>query len=205
MGIGTRHFGSGLVGGEHPVDSSAALVSLRLPDVDLGNEPVAAFDAAIETLAFEHADLDLNHVEPAGVLRCVVELKPPEHAARFGRWECGVESGSGVGGEVVEDDADALGFWEVDVDKLAHAKGEVVSSATARDLDPAPRAMGVKEDEEIDGAVAAILVIDAFGPSRRGRDRLARFADELGGAFVEASAASGQAARHRGRAHPPRG
>src|SRR5208337_2965614 len=119
---------------------------------DLGNEAVAAFDAAIETLAFEHADLDLNHVEPAGVFGRVVELKPPEHAARLGRWEGGVESGGGVGGEVVEDDADALGFWEVDVDKLAHAKGEVVSSATARDLDPAPRAMGVKEDEEIDGA-----------------------------------------------------
>ena len=46
--------------------------------------------------------------------------------------------------------------------------------------------MGVKEDEEIDGAVAAILVVEALGPSRRGRDRLARFADELGGAFVEA-------------------
>src|ERR1700674_488350 len=35
-------------------------------------------------------------------------------------------------------------------------------------------------------AVAAILVVEAFGPSRRRRDRLARFADELGGAFVEA-------------------
>ena len=106
------------------------MVSLRLPDVDLGNEPVAAFDAAIETLAFEHADLDLNHVEPAGVLGRVVELKPPEHAARFGRWESGVESGSGVGGEVIEDDADALGLWEVDIDEFAHAKGEAVSGAT---------------------------------------------------------------------------
>src|SRR5271165_6643077 len=158
MGIGTRHFGSGLVGGEHPVDSSAALVSLGLPDVDLGDEPVTAFDAAVETLAFEHADLDLNHVEPAGVLGRVVELNPPEHAARFGRWESGVESGSGVGGEVIEDDADALGLWEVDID----------------------------EDEEIDGAVAAILVVEALEPSGCGRDRLARFADELGGAFVEA-------------------
>ena len=162
------------------------MVSLRLPDVDLGNEPVAAFDAAIETLAFEHADLDLNHVEPAGVLGRVVELKPPEHAARFGRWESGVESGSGVGGEVIEDDADALGLWEVDIDELAHAKGEVVSGATISDLDPAPRAMGIDEDEEIDGAVAAILVVEALEPSGCGRDRLARFADELGGAFVEA-------------------
>ena len=71
-----------------------------------------------------------------------------------------------MGGEVVEDDADALGFWEVDIDKLAHAKGEVVSGAMTRDLDPAPRAMGVKEDEEIDDAVAAILVVETFGPSR---------------------------------------
>ena len=71
------------------------MVSLRSPEVDLGNEPVAAFDAAIETLANEHADPDLNHVEPAGVLGRVVELKPPEHPARFGRWESGVESGSG--------------------------------------------------------------------------------------------------------------
>jgi hypothetical protein len=46
--------------------------------------------------------------------------------------------------------------------------------------------MGVEEDEEIDGSVATILVIEAFGPSRRGRDWPARFADELGGAFVEA-------------------
>jgi hypothetical protein len=38
------------------------LVSLNLPGVDLGNEAVVVFDAAIETLAFEHADLDFNHV-----------------------------------------------------------------------------------------------------------------------------------------------
>ena len=75
-----------------------------------------------------------------------------------------------MGGEVVEDDADALGFFEVDIDEFAHAKGEVVSGAPISDLDPAPRAMGVKEDEEIDGAVAAIFVIAALGPSRRGRD-----------------------------------
>ena len=162
------------------------MVSLRLPRVDLGDEPIIAFDAAIEALAFEHADLDLDHVEPTGVLGRVMELKPPEHAARLGWREGGVESGRGMGGEVVKNDADALGFWEIDLDELAHAKGEVVSAAMIRDLDPAPRAIGVEEDEEIDDAVAAILAIETFGPSRRGRDRLARFADELGGAFIEA-------------------
>ena len=87
-----------------------------------------------------------------------------------------------MGGEVVEDDADALGFWEVDIDKLAHAKGEVVSGAMTRDL--APRAVGVKEDEEVDDAVAAILVVEA--PSSRpgaAGGRLARCRGSAGWGF----------------------
>ena len=42
--VGTRNFGSDLGDGEHPIDSSAALVSPTPPDVDLGNEPVTTFD-----------------------------------------------------------------------------------------------------------------------------------------------------------------
>ena len=72
----------------------------------------------------------------------VVELEPPDHAARLGRWEGGVESSGGVGGEVVEDDADALGFFEVDIDEFAHAKGEVVSGATISDLVPCAKSDG---------------------------------------------------------------
>ena len=162
------------------------MVSLRLPDVDLGNEAIAAFDAAIETLAFEHADLDLNHVEPAGVLGGVVELEPPEHAARFGRREGGVESGGGMGGEVVEDDADALGLREVDIDELAHAKGEVVSGAMIRDLDPAPRAMGVEEDEEIGRPIAPVFAIETLQLPWCRRDWLSGLADQLDRAFIEA-------------------
>ena len=50
------------------------------------------------------------------------------------------------------------------------------------DADPAPRAIGIDEDEDIDGAIAAILVVEALEPSGCHRDRLARFADELGDA-----------------------
>src|ERR1700692_4915520 len=46
--------------------------------------------------------------------------------------------------------------------------------------------MHVDDDEEIDGAVAAVLVIVAFELARRGRDWLAHLADELDRAFVEA-------------------
>src|SRR5438270_9127237 len=43
----------------------------------------------------------------------------------------------------------------------------------------------VKEDEHVDRAIAAIFVVVASGPSWRGRDGLACFADELRRAFVE--------------------
>ena len=54
-------------------------------------------DAAVEALPLEHADLDLDHVEPAGVLWRVVELDPPEQAARLFWREGGIEGGGGVG------------------------------------------------------------------------------------------------------------
>jgi hypothetical protein len=46
-------------------------------------EAISAFDVAVETLAFERAELDLNHVEPADMLGGVVEFKPPEHAGQI--------------------------------------------------------------------------------------------------------------------------
>jgi hypothetical protein len=36
--------------------------------VDLGGEFLVLTDPAVETLTAQHADFDLHHVEPAGVL-----------------------------------------------------------------------------------------------------------------------------------------
>jgi hypothetical protein len=46
--------------------------------------------------------------------------------------------------------------------------------------------MHVDADEEIDGAVAVVLVVVTFELTRLGRDRPAHLADELDRAFVEA-------------------
>ena len=46
--------------------------------------------------------------------------------------------------------------------------------------------MHVDADEEIDGAVAAVLIIITFELTRRGRDRLAHLTDQLNRALVEA-------------------
>jgi hypothetical protein len=91
-----------------------------------------------------------------------MELDVLEQPAGFSRRQRSIESGRCVGGEVIEHHADAVGSWEVDIDQFAHAEGEILGGAVICNLDLAPRALGIEEDEQIDGAVAAILVVEAL-------------------------------------------
>ena len=87
-----------------------------------------------EALAAQHTNLDLNHVEPTGVLGDKVELQPAQHATRFTSGKGLVERASGVGRQIVEYDADPLRLGEVNVSELAHAGGEVHCGAAIGDL-----------------------------------------------------------------------
>src|SRR5262245_30626716 len=73
--IGPAHFGAGLFGCEHPIDAGAGGIALFLPGGGLGDETGVAFDAAVEALSGKNADLDLHHVDPAGMLWDEVELE----------------------------------------------------------------------------------------------------------------------------------
>src|SRR3546814_1641984 len=77
--------------------------------------------------------------------------------------------------------------WSSDVcSSDLHLLGKVDGRAPPGDRDLAPGPVGIHGDEQIDGAVAAILVVIALQPSRPGRDWLTCFADELNRALVEA-------------------
>src|SRR3954447_10006923 len=82
--VSAGHFGASALGCEHPGDAGAGGVALLFPGGNFGDEAVARADAAVEALAAQHADLDLNHVEPAGMLWGVVELQAAQYAVRLG-------------------------------------------------------------------------------------------------------------------------
>src|SRR5215469_4581116 len=88
--------------------------------------------------------------------------------------------------QVIEHHAHLVGLWIMGVDEFAHTLGEVASRAVLGDLDPAPTAMDIEEDEQIGRAVALIFAVIAFELPRRGWDRLTYLADELGWALVKA-------------------
>jgi len=76
-------FGAGFLGCEHPFDSGPGGIALSFPGCDLGYEPLLGGNAPVEALTAQHTDLDLDHVQPAGVLGNIVELQSAQHASRF--------------------------------------------------------------------------------------------------------------------------
>src|SRR5882672_11856749 len=101
--------------GEHPFDASLIAVALNLPGLDLGFECLAVGDAAVEALAAQDADLDLDHVEPGGMLWGVVELQAAQDAVGLRRREGLVEGAWRMGRQVVERDADPLGLGVMEI------------------------------------------------------------------------------------------
>ena len=106
------------------------------------------------------------------MLRGVVELDAAQNSSGFGRRECLIERAGRVGRQVILHNPDAGGIGIMDIDEFAHALGVVFRRPTLGDLDLAPGPVHVDADEEIDGAVAAILVIVAFELTRLGWDRI---------------------------------
>jgi hypothetical protein len=157
---------------------------LSFPCGDFIDEALWIVDPAVQTLAAEYTDLDLDHIEPAGVLWGVVELQAAQNSPGFGGRECLIEGAGRVGRQVVLHNPDVLGIGVMDIGEFAHALGVVFCRPPLSDLDLAPRPMHVDADEEIDSAVAAVLVIVTFELTRLGRDRLAYLADQLDRAYM---------------------
>src|SRR4051794_41329519 len=109
--------------------------------------------------------------------------------------------------QIVLHDTNAGGVGIMDVDEFAHAVCVVYGGAAVCHLDVAPATMRVEGNEEIDGAVAAVLVIVALAPSPLGWNRLGAPAHEGGRGVVGADQPPGGVPRPRaeGEHGPPPG
>src|SRR5215207_58873 len=186
---------TGVIDGELPVDGGALLVASGLPGGDLGDEGVAVADAAAEALARQHRELQLGHVEPTAVDRGVVELQLPEDAPGLVGRERLVERARGVGVQVVQADADAVGVREVAIDQVAHLPGEVVLGALVGDVHMSPGPERLGDQEEIRGSLALVLVVDPLGLAWRHRQGDPGLSDQLLAGLVEADGRAGRVVR----------
>ena len=71
-------FWRGPFGCEHPFDASPGRIALLLPGRGLGGQLFDTVDAAIKALGRQHADLDLHHVQPTGMLGDIAKTADSE-------------------------------------------------------------------------------------------------------------------------------
>ena len=65
---------------------------MSFPGGDFAAQSLGVIDPAIQALASQDADFDLDHVEPTCVLWGVVELEPSQDPPGFGRRECLIQA-----------------------------------------------------------------------------------------------------------------
>ena len=103
--IEALEFDPGYLGTKLPVDFGLMLVAWALPGGDFLPQGVDRRNAPIQTLAGEHGQLALGHIEPTAMLGGVVKLEFASHPACFMGREDAIQSERGVGIEIIQNQA----------------------------------------------------------------------------------------------------
>src|SRR5215207_8387322 len=173
--------------GEAPVYGALGRVALGFPRTHFLGKRFSVGDALIQTLASEHRELDLGHVQPRAVLGCVMNLQLTSDAPGLGGGERFIQGGGSMGVEVVQNQHDLLGLWVVDVYQLLYAMCPVELGPPLGDTDVTPAGQGLTNDEEVGRPLTLVLVVVTGGVPRADGEGLPHFAHELLALLVEAN------------------
>src|SRR5215210_208156 len=172
--------------GQAPVYGALGCVALGFPSTHFLGKRLLVGDAPIQTLAREHRELDLGHVQPRAELGCVVDLQLRSDAPGLGRDERFIQGGWGMGVEVVHHQHYSLGLWVVDLYRLLYAVRPVDLGPPLGDADVTPAGQGLANDEEVGRPLTFILVVLAGRPSRGSGKWLSNLCEKLLALLVEA-------------------
>ncbi len=176
----------GILSRELPLDGLAQRVSSGLPSIDFALQKPRSWNSAIQALAAEDSDLNLGHVEPTRVLRCVVEVHSAQQGAGRTFAQYVVEALSEVDVQVVQHEVHlARGRVRVGQKRLDE-DNEVGLATLGGNRDDALSRPWLDGHEQIGGAFANVLVV-LLGPcARRHGQRLAAVSKELQALLVNA-------------------
>src|SRR5215210_2210887 len=172
--------------GEAPGYGAFGSVALGFPRAYFPGESFTLGDALIQTLASQHRELYLGHVQPRAVLWGVVDLQLTGDASGLGGDERLIQGGGSVGVEVVHYQNDSLGGWVVDVDQILYAIRPVDLRPPFGNANVAPTGQGLTDDEEVGRPLSLVLVVVAGYPSRTGGKRLPHLTHKLLALLVQA-------------------
>src|SRR5215210_9591788 len=175
-----------LLAGEAPVYGAFGRVAFGLPRTHFPSQTLPVGAAPLQTLAGEHRELDLGHVQPRAMLWGVMNLQLRSDAPGLSWSERLVEGGGGVGVEVVHHHHDSLGIRVVDLYHLLYAVRPVDLGPPLGDAAVAPANKGLGNDEEVGCPVTLVLVVVAGYSSWPTGKRFPHLAYELLALLIEA-------------------
>src|SRR5215210_1870032 len=173
--------------GQAPVYGALGCVALGFPSTHFLGKRLLVGDAPIQTLAREHRELDLGHVQPRAELGCVVDLQLRSDAPGLGRDERFIQGGWGMGVEVVHHQHYSLGLWVVDLYRLLYAVRPVDLRSPLGDADVAPASQRLANDEEVGRSVALVLVVLTGSPPSRDGEWLPYLREKLLALLIQAN------------------
>src|SRR5229473_7710489 len=142
-----------------PIDTASSGVAASLPRRRLGGKDSLLGSTARQTLTLQNTDLDLGHIQPAGMLGRVVELDPAQH--RYGRLhtEHFLEALAPMRVEVVQHQVDLAHLGVSPAQHPADEGDKIDLGASGSDLREAPLATGLDGDKDIAGTAPLVLVV----------------------------------------------
>lgn len=179
FGIESAQFDSGVGRLELPVDRIGGLVASRFPGGHFAAKKRSGLDAAIQTLTTQHAQLALGDVQPTAVFRSVVNFQAVGQPVGFCGIERFVERSGIVSIQVVHDQNDLHCIRVKRVNEIAQGVRPVNFRATFCHANRSPARQRLAEHEQVAGAVANVLAVDAKRVARTHGQRLANFTNQL--------------------------
>ncbi len=140
-------FDPGIIGSEAPIHGGAPLVALVLPRGGLRAQGLGVGDTPGQGLTFEHINLDLSDVEPAGMFGRVDPFQTAGNAPGRGGLIACIEHTGLVRVEVVADPGDALRLGKVHVHEVFQNLGEILLGAPRGHLHLPPALKGGRDHE----------------------------------------------------------
>jgi hypothetical protein len=159
VGIGAGQLQPRAFCGEHPLDACTTLVALLFPRLDFTDEAFTLADLAVQALAPQHANFEFHHIQPARMLRGIMEFQALENPVRLLSREGFVERARSMRRQIIQHYADKIGFCIMNIHQIAHAVRKVRRRAMIGDLDVTPGLVRVQKNKQIRGAIAPVLAI----------------------------------------------
>src|SRR5712692_1825379 len=159
------------------MDFDRLFVAPFFPCADLAAQPIGVVQAAIEAVPMQNAAFDFRHVEPAGVLGCVMELQAVQQPSRFIRRKRLVQSSPRMGVEVIEHQTNACGLRRMHVYQCTDAFGPVPFGPARRHPSMTPSSLRFATHTLIAhpfALIGIVLALDTTSVKRQGSVDLAK-------------------------------